>query len=129
MAIAGEDFLESANRSLDEGDEVGFRNAISRSYYAMYHKVLSTITSEIPRYSGGGVHSSLLSYLEHSAIGEPYDSREMKKFSYMLKASRDLRCLADYEIGRDDISRVMAEDALLRAKKLIERCTELKDAA
>jgi uncharacterized protein (UPF0332 family) len=129
MAIVGEDFLDSANRYLDEGDEVGYRNAISRSYYAMYHKVLSIITLEVPNYSGGGVHSSLISYLGHSAIGEPYDTKDLKKLSYMLKASRDLRCIADYEIERHEVSRTMAEDALLRAKKLIERCTELKNVA
>lgn len=40
MPVKATDFLESAKRELQNGEEVNFRNGISRAYYAAYHSCI-----------------------------------------------------------------------------------------
>lgn len=129
MPVSRECFLTSAQDSMATGSEIGYRNCISRSYYSMYHSVLAILENDIPHYSDGGVHASLLKYLEFSGSCEPHCSRQLRVLSYILKSARDMRCKADYDIESDQISKPSAEDAITRANRVIAMCDTLKAAA
>lgn len=43
MTIESTDFLRSSEHCLLLDEEVGFRNAVSRAYYAMFHKAGETL--------------------------------------------------------------------------------------
>lgn len=128
MPVTSESFLDFAKICCAESSEIGYRNAVSRSYYSMYHKVLSILDNDIPNYANGGVHSSLLTYLS-SSNSESYDTRELKKLSYMLKAARDMRGKADYQLDLNIIQRETAEDSIYQAERTLSLCDSLKNAA
>lgn len=129
MSVSGKDFLEFAEFSLDLDTEIGFRNSVSRAYYSIYHTVLDIIEGNIPNYSGGGSHSSLIKYLEDSSNPEKYDKRQLKRLSYILKQQRDLRCDADYELDIDIITKATANDSIKQAHRIADICSELLNAA
>ncbi len=43
MPVCGQDFYDFATKAITFGDEIAYRNAIARAYYAMYHEVLGKV--------------------------------------------------------------------------------------
>ncbi|MDB2331390.1 HEPN domain-containing protein [Alteromonas sp.] len=129
MAVEGKDFLEFAKSAVSHGTEIGFRNAVSRSYYSIYHTVLSLVEQQIPNYAGGGTHSSLIKYLEDPSCPERFDKRQLRRLSYILRQQRDLRCDADYELDVDTITETTAEDCIEQAMKVCSICQSLSSQA
>lgn len=125
MPVNASDFFNSASSSFEEKSEIGFRNCVSRSYYAMYHEVLSILNEEIPKYQGMGVHSCLLAYLEDRQSGEPYDKNKLSQLSYILRAQRDKRHDADYELDKTGIDSAVAENSMAAYKKISGICGDL----
>ncbi|EKE79726.1 hypothetical protein [Idiomarina xiamenensis] len=130
MSVNAEDFYNSARLNYQQKDEMGFRNCVSRAYYASYHQTLSILTAKIPSYSGKGVHSCLITYLlELKHEYEPYDSRKLNQIGYILKQQKDNRCDADYELNGETIDCVAAEQALSSFDRVAALCAKLEQAA
>ena len=124
MAIKPEEFLTTAKELLrsDKKTESDQRTAISRSYYAMYHKVLSILENGPLIYAGTGYHAGLITYLENSASLELIEQRQLQRLAYQLKHCRSHRVLADYGI-QEGISSKIVNDSITTA----ERCLQLAD--
>lgn len=129
MSVSSSHFYESAKTSLAAADEMGFRNCVSRSYYAMYHEVLSVLTESVPSYVGMGSHACLLTYLQDSHSPEPHDKQQLKRLSFILKMQRDKRHDADYELDSDGIDDSVAQDSLDAYEQIQNICAKLKKAA
>lgn len=129
MPVSHNCFLVSAIESMATETEMGYRNCISRSYYSMYHSVLAILKNDIPHYTQGGVHSNLIKYLEFSGSTEPHCSHKLKVIAYILKAAKDVRCMADYDLKCTEITKETAEDAITRANRVIDMCDKLEAAA
>lgn len=101
------------------------RAVISRSYYSMYHKVLSILDKTPRTYENKGVHASLIKYLSSDAASdESIDFNSLKSLSYMLKQEKDNRVLADYQI-KDEIGENVALRSLATAERFINKCDQL----
>lgn len=100
MSINPEDFLRSAESIADiENSEIYARNAVSRSYYSMYHKILSILDREPPRQKGKGCHANLIDYLKNNGEGlECFESKSLVRLSYMLRQQKERRVDADYKL-------------------------------
>lgn len=104
MSVTSLDFYNQASSIFEsstidlkneEYDEIALRCCVSRSYYSMYHAALEILKNQVPNYSNVGSHASLIGYLESGPKDEPYDARELKKLSYILKQARSQRVIAD----------------------------------
>ncbi|MEN4196851.1 hypothetical protein [Serratia marcescens] len=128
MPIKSNDFLVSADECKKCGNEAGYRNAISRAYYAMYHETLHTLQS-VPRYSSNH-HSNLIGYLKTKAENklEPYDPNKMKVLGYNLDQQRKARHEADYEVSHVTVSEDMASAAIESANLYFQEWSNLKAA-
>lgn len=126
MPINAEDFYNSATETIkDNSSEVYCRNAVSRTYYSMYHKVLSILDKEPLSYPGKGVHGSLITYLESDAANdESIDFMKLKALSYMLRQVRERRVCADYKL-EEAIALKDAEESINMAKRFIDKCDSL----
>lgn len=92
MAINNSVFLKFALDCYGRNDEIGFRNSISRSYYAMYHKSLANV--EMPCCTANH-HSALINYID--ALGNEKDQK-MKEAARLLRLMRKARNDADYNL-------------------------------
>lgn len=128
MSTTASEFLTTAKTSLTNDNECDTRNAASRAYYAMYHRVLDLLTQTIPHYSGGGVHHSLVVHLQTAGNGEPFSSLQQRRLAYMLRQSKEIRSQADYDITTD-FEKVRAEDQVNRAESVLELCEQLQSQA
>lgn len=129
MPVNSVDFYQSAKENLTIGNEIGYRNCVSRAYYGMYHEVLSIINEEIPSYATKGAHACLITYLAEGSSAEPYDSKELVKLSYILKQHRDNRFEADYELDSDAVDSLMAENSVKAFERIESICSGLRKAA
>ncbi|RSD31970.1 HEPN domain-containing protein [Vibrio pectenicida] len=131
MVAKPEDFLETAKRIIESENcsEADQRSAISRSYYAMYHKVLSILDKEPWTYSGRGCHASLITYLEKdSANEESIEQSQLRRLSYLLKQSRDSRVLSDYKLEKE-VSPELVKMSILTAEKCIDLADQLANTS
>ncbi|EAA5549121.1 hypothetical protein ABK178_002755 [Salmonella enterica subsp. enterica serovar Brandenburg] len=92
MAIINSDFLNFAIDCYGRKDEIGFRNSISRSYYAIYHKSLAN--AEMPRCAANH-HAALINYID--GLGNQKDQK-MKELARLLRLMRKARNDADYNL-------------------------------
>ncbi|CAH8187764.1 conserved hypothetical protein [Vibrio aestuarianus] len=127
MPVNPEDFLsESQNLLTNATSEIQYRSAVSRSYYAMYHKVLSILDQAPRSYPKMGDHSSLIEYLKSDAeMDESLPFMKLKGLSYMLRQERLKRNEADYDLN-DTVSKSDADASLATAVRCVARCDELK---
>lgn len=127
MPVNPEDFLnESQNLLTDATSEIQYRIVISRSYYAMYHKVLSILDQAPRNYPRMGDHASLIEYLKTDAeMDESLPFIKLKGLSYMLRQERLKRNDADYDL-EDTISKSDADESIATAVRCVARCDELK---
>lgn len=125
MSIESVDFLSAAEEMIkSNNDEINIRNSISRSYYSIYHKILSAVKS-VPRpenYGGtssSGVHKALIEYLEGDAHKDlSLDKKSLCKLAHSLKWTKRLREDADYFLGQN-ITKLKATQIIGEAHKVI----------
>lgn len=126
MPITSSEFLSSAERCFAEDSEVGYRNTISRAYYALYHEIKENLTS-LPAYTKDH-HSSLISYLKNKSENklEPYDPLSLKSMAYKLEQQRLARNEADYDLASCAIDKAMAQQSLLEVKTIFSQWEKMK---
>jgi uncharacterized protein (UPF0332 family) len=125
MSVNEMDFYEVAKVNFKLETEIGYRMCLGRSYYAMYHCAKNMISCELPKYSKGGNHYSLIEYLADPHNGETYDKKGMRIISYILRQGRELRNKADYDLSCDSITNLVAETQIIQTEKLIDMCEKL----
>ncbi|EUC94734.1 hypothetical protein [Providencia alcalifaciens] len=128
MSVSSNDFLNIAESCIaNENGEIGYRNAISRGYYAAYHSAVSCLNDgKLPRYNGkesknvkGGTHAKLSYYFENDAANDlPYEKEKLELIGVQLRMLHKLRVNADYRIEKK-IDKVDAQDAIIKAKKIM----------
>jgi len=126
MPISPEELLNFAEdiHSKDADCEVHRRSAISRYYYAMYHKAKSILKLE-PRSYNKGDHENLIRYLQSDArTDEDHNFRELVMLGESLRQERDRRNLADYQLDAV-VTKTNVETSKDTAKLLFEKSDEL----
>lgn len=124
MSVEPIQFLTVAEASHELSNEIGYRNSVSRSYYAMFHQVKSILKIQPHPKHDKGVHGSLIDYLAKPSPDEEIDSTILKRLSFMLRTSRDMRNKADYQLDQDIFDINSSSDAINRAKRLNVLCIE-----
>ncbi|WP_368913506.1 hypothetical protein [Mixta calida] len=107
MAVQFDCFLDIAKDSLEKSGETWTRNAISRSYYYMYHVVRSVIDGPLPKVDKNGEqlpfgeHKRLAEYLCNGDAAADYQfcPNQLEKIGLKLRAAHHKRCDADYELS------------------------------
>jgi len=99
MSVRPEDFIESAKHIAGEDSEMGWRNATSRAYYAMFHLCREHARANADR----------MDYIEEQQRGshqvvidafrmEGRSNQTYRSIAYILSNCKGLREKADYEI-------------------------------
>ena len=114
MPVTHNEFLASAKAYSAGPDEIQFRNAISRGYYAAYH-ACGPFGASLPEYAGstGGMHARFISRFTSSR------DQSQRRIGYMLKWCHEQRCSADYDMS-ETITEDMAASLLLSCEKIID---------
>lgn len=100
MSVSPLDFHAAAQGMCGEGNEIGYRNASSRAYYAAYHLGLSVIDSlpSVPVNNDIGVHEKLIQRLTKIPNSFAH-AMVAKSAGYLLAQMRKSRVKADYDIN------------------------------
>lgn len=126
MSVASAEILSSAERCFAEACEMGYRNSISRAYYAFYHEVKANLTG-LPAYTRDH-HSGLISYLKNKSESnsEPYDPLTLKSMAYKLEQQRLARNEADYDLASCQIDKARAEHSLYVVRTVFSQWQKMK---
>ena len=126
MPTGSADFLEAADRCFAENTEIGYRNAVSRGYYALYHEIKANLTA-LPNFSRDH-HTNMISYLKNKSQNklEPYDPQKLKSMAYKLEQQRLARNEADYDLASNSINKEMAEQSLIEVKSIFSDWQQMK---
>lgn len=126
MPVSAQELLEAAQVLAQQPSEIWLRSAISRAYYASYHRCRAWERSlPEPGFNvggNGGRHQELINRLQHPAprCGEELRSRS-RSSGFQLAAQRARRVQADYDL--DDVVSVDAVDKQLEeARQVLARC-------
>ena len=121
MPVSPEQLLTAAEALLERGsEEVDWRNAASRAYYASYHRCSVIAEShKLPMEAARGMHVALCEALSN-AIPMP-----LKALGYMLNHSRLARVSADYHLD-GSFDRSEAEDVLASSHRIMARADEIE---
>ncbi len=120
MAIKASDLLAHARQLLSFSTEAAYRDVVSRSYYASFHRCLP-LAEGLDGPTDGGVHRRLSSQLTGS-----FD-RNLQSLGYMLRQLHSSRIEADCPIDRD-ITGESANVAVALAERIFARADERADA-
>ena len=124
MSVTKEDLLQLANELLLAANEVQWRAAVSRAYYAAYHGCLVWHAGmPTPGSAGGGkpggVHQQLLNQLRN---GAPEWSASQKFLGRILSAQlgalKARRKIADYDLN-EPFDRALAASNCAAAEQLV----------
>lgn len=118
MSIRGRNFIDFADRCLEHGDEIGYRNAVGRAYYGAYHEVSGILEKAFFVHT----HQSIRDYLTKESWlkgNEPFDKMMLISLGSRLKQMHTNRVSADYDLA-ETFSDIDAQAALIQAKKFIE---------
>lgn len=126
MSVNSKDFLDFAADSLTRGDEIGFRNAVARSYYAMFHEVRSMLSS-LPNFTSHA-HDGLISYLTQPDKSEQFDKMALRALAAMLRQQKGKRAIADYDVN-NVVSESDAKESIRMAEKLFQKCEDMRNPA
>ena len=120
MAVTPEGLLEAAN-SIAKGDqEIDWRNATSRAYYAAYHRCrLAAQEARLSIAEVGGMHAALV-----ETLTAPLTSSSLKSLGYLLEQCRRRRVKADYHID-EMFSRDIADATLADSKVILAKADTL----
>lgn len=125
MAVNGQDFYEFAVKCITHEDEIGYRNAVGRAYYGLYHDVCSKLTKG----PDPATHRAVRDYLiEVSWLSgnEPFDKMKLISLGTMLKHLHIQRKWADYNLD-DDYPKADAEAVLIMTRKGFEKAQAMYD--
>jgi len=123
LSVTGKDFLEFADRCVAQGDEIGYRNAVGRAYYGVYHEISGTLEKAVFNHT----HQTIRDYLIKDAWlkgNEPFDKMKLISLGSRLKLMHTQRVSADYNIGMD-VSEADAKAAVIQAQKFMELLKEM----
>ena len=95
MAVTAEQLREGARRAEIDQSEVERRVAVSRSYYAAYHKCRPIAERQGIFADSGGSHAEVIDALTRSR------ETNLRSMGYRLNQCRQLRVKADYHIETD----------------------------
>ncbi|EAC2092355.1 TPA: hypothetical protein PRR39_002043 [Escherichia coli] len=118
MSVTGQNFIEFADKCIAFGDEIGFRNAVGRSYYGVFHEICSKLEHCYVLTSHEGVRKYLMS--EAQCKKEPYDKTALRKIGVLLHHLHVQRKWADYTLERD-LTKADAESAMKSAKEAMKQ--------
>lgn len=125
MPVMHNCFLDLARESLQHNGEQWTRNAISRSYYGMYHAALRVTNKLTPTHDTdgeklpGGAHMRLYTAFCSGEAAEinDVDVDKVRKIGVKLKMLHAQRVNADYKLERK-INRITAISALQDAEEI-----------
>lgn len=132
MAVDYTDFLTSARSMLAGGDveEVCIRNAMSRSYYGLYHIALRYAdAAHVPPVSdwAGKTHEKLAAFYEGSFHANKEHRLKLRGIGYALKQSHRARCRADYHLDLA-VDQLSAESQAISCERKSELIFGLMEA-
>lgn len=107
------EFLDSAEKIIQNNKEVDYRNAVSRAYYCAYHKTASFVEPLNLERSFGATHEKLVGILQN------HTNKKLKTIGNKLNALREFRVDADYKLNKP-FSFQDAQSALKRTKALLQ---------
>ena len=125
MSVTGKDFIEFAGKCIAHDDEIGFRNAIGRAYYGVYHETLEKLEKCPDR----ATHQDVRNYLINDAwlTGyEPFDKMKLISVGTMLKHLHTRRKWADYELERT-LNKADAEAILIMANRAMDTLHQMHE--
>lgn len=117
MSIQGKDFIDISRACLATNCEAGFRSAVSRAYYALYHEVCGVLTCCPPT-----THDGVIQYLMSDARrkNEPYALMSLIQLGAVLKQQKAKRKLADYRLSETVLPADAAASIAVVDKMLIK---------
>jgi len=126
MSIAIEELLAFADDLLSTESETAWRSAISRSYYAAFHRALAW--EEDQQIDGvnigpqGGAHRQLINRLHNPSRRLPFELRQKSMLlGTKLDLQRQRRVQADYRLD-EDVDLALAELQVEQARQVIHGC-------
>lgn len=125
MSVCGQDFMNFAEKCIDFDDEIGFRNAVGRAYYGVYHEICSKLEHCYVTDSHEEVRKYLMS--EARTKDEPFDKGHLKRVGAFLHSLHVQRKWADYRLSRD-MHKSDAVSALNSAKEAMEQIKVMHEA-
>jgi uncharacterized protein (UPF0332 family) len=103
VSVTPSDWLNEARRYAESAEEISLRTAVSRGYYAGYHRALevSCLCPNPPPFPDKtqGVHASLIRRFD-SAPKSLLGSALAREIGVYLTRGRALRVIADYKLGK-----------------------------
>ena len=120
MAVKPSDFLASAQEMVTRGQEIDYRNAASRAYYAAYLRV-ERHAAELPSpasSTGKGVHAKVIAKFSAS------DNEDLAALGISLSAMKKTRTAADYKL-QDTVSQSDAMKQVEVAKLTLEEADRI----
>ncbi|HDT0661986.1 hypothetical protein [Enterobacter ludwigii] len=118
MSVVGQDFINFAEKCLQNGDEIGYRNTVGRAYYGVFHEICTKLEHCYVLNSHEGVRNYLMR--EKECKNEPFDKAELRKIGAFLHHLHVQRKWADYQLMRD-LDKSDAEAALNIAKQAMQQ--------
>lgn len=129
MSVTPADWLNEARRYAESSEEISLRTAVSRGYYAGYHRALEVsflCPNPLPSPDKTqGVHASLIRRFDlapKSLLG----SALAREIGVYLTRGRALRVIADYELGKT-VHASDARSSIYYAEQIDKRATELAE--
>lgn len=127
MTTAAQDILGVAQKICEFSCEAGYRSAISRAYYSVYHGGLEWEKSFPSPGSNigpeGGVHQQLINRLRNPApeIKDPDLRALSRRIAARLDALRTKRKAADYLLAAAGHEAIDAANCCAQAKDVLEK--------
>lgn len=122
MSVNGSDFVDFAKECMVHENEIGFRNAIGRAYYGLYHEICGMLQSCPPT-----THSGVSDYLISSSWKgerERYEKMDLISLGAILKQQHTKRKWADYDI-KTNVKKSDAESCLTTVEKAMEKIKKM----
>lgn len=124
MSVEDYELLELAKQIESEAKgEAAYRNSVSRSYYAIYHKASNfhdALPSKGEEGKRGGVHARFISRLNNPTVICEITIKKSKMAGYVCQDMRTRRVDADYKLDKN-IKKGEAEYGILVASDFFEK--------
>ena len=117
MSVSSADFLAFASACQTIGNEINYRNCVSRAYYGVFHAALPVGEANCPDPNAHlrlGTHERLCERFKASS------DKDAKAIGYVLDAMKKARHRADYDLI-DTVGQSDANQALANAKAFATR--------
>lgn len=124
MSVCGQDFIDFAEKCVTFKDEIGFRNAVGRAYYGVYHEICDKLEHCLVLDSHKGVREYLMN--RTLCKNEPFDKMKLRSIGAILQQMHTKRKWADYELNRT-MNQPDAEAAIIAAKKVMGKIKDMHE--